>query len=77
MDKPAQLPEVGDRVLLNEEAPEWTEGITFEVDDVRSWGVVCFTTTDVGRGVPKVDGKAMLYATWKQIEEITPAGSVR
>lgn len=68
----AALPlEPGDLILLNRKAREWTRGLIFTVDEVRKWGVICWTLPHDLDGVVVLrdTGQAFYRATWDQIEE--------
>ena len=41
--------EVGDRILLNDKAPKWTNFLIFTVKDVLAWRVLCYTRIDGAR----------------------------
>lgn len=54
------LVETGDIITLNKRAPQWAHDKAFVVDEVRDWGVVCFTVT--------AQGSLYLRAKWDQID---------
>ncbi len=68
----------GDRIRLGENASPWTQGLTFDVVALRTWGVVCSVTIDkptsTGMGFSAIANAHRYYvapyrATWDQIEE--------
>lgn len=53
---------VGDSIELNDKAREWTQGKTFVVDEIRSWGVICLIKEgELG------EMRTFYHATWDQI----------
>lgn len=63
----------GVAITLNEKAMAWTRGLVFEVEDVRGWGVVCFTEQQPPPGVHSLvdSGRAMYRAAWVEIASLT------
>ena len=49
----------GDLIRLNQYAQPWTEERVFVVDEVHSWGVVCYALAG--------DGKTYYQAVWDEI----------
>ena len=66
--------EKGTQIRLNCLALAWTRGLVFTVDEVRHWGVRCYTTEDVPAPVHKTEGgKAWYPAVWRDIDiEVKP-----
>jgi len=58
----------GDRIYLNCRAREWTRGKVFTVDEVKRWGVDCWTKepSDAHRTIER--GEYRYPATWDEIE---------
>jgi hypothetical protein len=53
----------GQQIHLNSRAPEWTRGLEFIVQEIRTWGVKCRTQLPNG-------ATAWYKAKWAQIEGI-------
>lgn len=53
----------GDVILLNERAKDWTSGERFTVEELKSWGVVCYAVSEGGQ-------VAYYRALWREIDEI-------
>jgi hypothetical protein len=53
----------GDLIKLNETAKKWTHGQVFVVDEVLSFGVVCYAEVE--------GGEAFYRAPWSEIGEKT------
>ena len=61
----------GDEITLNGRAREWTQGKTFVVEEVKSWGVVCWSHASPDEAVlVKESGRAFYPATWDEIEPL-------
>ena len=60
----------GDGIRLNATARDWTRSRLFTIDEVKSWGVRCYTVPDkpIQGVVTLIDDDRVFYmAPWSQI----------
>lgn len=67
----------GDKITLNEKAREWTMGRVFTVDEVKNWGVTCYTIPDepiLGAASVVDDDRVFYRAANDEIETVVARG---